>query len=215
MTNKQLASMIDHTLLRADATKEDIKKLCAEAIEYGFASVCVNPCYVKLASLLLVDTKVKTCTVVGYPLGANTTEVKVFETKRAIRDGAQEIDVVMNIGFGLDQYFDDIRKVIKAAKSMSVKVIIETSYLTNYGKRFLSFIFKSLGAAFVKTCTGFNGSVTVDDIERIREAVGPEMGIKASGGIKTREDAMKMIKAGATRIGTSSAIEIMKGNSHV
>ncbi|OEC00476.1 deoxyribose-phosphate aldolase [Lysinibacillus sphaericus] len=211
------ASMIDHTLLKADATKEQIEKLCAEAKEFGFASVCVNPTWVKYCSELLQDSNVLVCTVIGFPLGANTTAVKVFEAKDAIANGAQEVDMVINIGALKDQNFElvqaDIAAVVEAAKgSAIVKVIIETCLLTEEEKVKACELSVEAGADFVKTSTGFStGGATAEDIALMRKTVGPELGVKASGGVRSLEDMQKMVEAGATRIGASSGVAIMKG----
>jgi len=211
------ASMIDHTLLKAEATKEQIEKLCAEAKEFGFASVCVNPTWVKYCSELLQDSNVLVCTVIGFPLGANTTAVKVFEAKDAIANGAQEVDMVINIGALKDQNFElvqaDIAAVVEAAKgSAIVKVIIETCLLTEEEKVKACELSVEAGADFVKTSTGFStGGATAEDIALMRKTVGPELGVKASGGVRSLEDMQKMVEAGATRIGASSGVAIMKG----
>lgn len=211
------ASMIDHTLLKAEATKEQIEKLCAEAKEVGFASVCVNPTWVKYCSELLQDSNVLVCTVIGFPLGANTTAVKVFEAKDAIANGAQEVDMVINIGALKDQNFElvqaDIAAVVEAAKgSAIVKVIIETCLLTEEEKVKACELSVAAGADFVKTSTGFStGGATAEDIALMRKTVGPELGVKASGGVRSLEDMQKMVEAGATRIGASSGVAIMKG----
>ncbi len=211
------ASMIDHTLLKAEATKEQIEKLCAEAKEFGFASVCVNPTWVKYCSELLQDSNVLVCTVIGFPLGANTTAVKVFEAKDAIANGAQEVDMVINIGALKDQNFElvqsDIAAVVEAAKgSAIVKVIIETCLLNEEEKVKACELSVAAGADFVKTSTGFStGGATAEDIALMRKTVGPELGVKASGGVRSLEDMQKMVEAGATRIGASSGVAIVKG----
>lgn len=211
------ASMIDHTLLKAEATKEQIEKLCAEAKEFGFASVCVNPTWVKYCSELLQNSNVLVCTVIGFPLGANTTAVKVFEAKDAIANGAQEVDMVINIGALKDQNFElvqsDIAAVVEAAKgSAIVKVIIETCLLTEEEKVKACELSVAAGANFVKTSTGFStGGATAEDIALMRKTVGPELGVKASGGVRSLEDMQKMVEAGATRIGASSGVAIVKG----
>ncbi|TKI70069.1 deoxyribose-phosphate aldolase [Lysinibacillus mangiferihumi] len=211
------ASMIDHTLLKAEATKEQIEKLCAEAKEFGFASVCVNPTWVKYCSELLQDSNVLVCTVIGFPLGANTTAVKVFEAKDAIANGAQEVDMVINIGALKDQNFElvqsDIAAVVEAAKgSAIVKVIIETCLLTEEEKVKACELSVAAGADFVKTSTGFStGGATAEDIALMRKTVGPELGVKASGGVRSLEDMQKMVEVGATRIGASSGVAIVKG----
>ena len=204
-------SYIDHTLLKADANKEQILSLIDEAKKYEFASVCVNPTWVKTASELLKDSSVKVCTVIGFPLGASTSAVKAFEAKDAIANGADEIDMVINIG-ALKLVEDDIKAVVEASGSKLVKVIIETCLLTDEEKVEACQLAKLAGADFVKTSTGFStGGATIEDIELMREAVGPIMGVKASGGARTLEAAKAFIKAGATRIGTSSGVAIMKG----
>ena len=204
-------SYIDHTLLKADANKEQILSLIDEAKKYEFASVCVNPTWVKTAAELLKDSSVKVCTVIGFPLGASTSAVKAFEA-----NGADEIDMVINIGAlksrNLKLVEDDIKAVVEASGSKLVKVIIETCLLTDEEKVEACQLAKLAGADFVKTSTGFStGGATIEDIELMREAVGPIMGVKASGGARTLEAALAFIKAGATRIGTSSGVAIMKG----
>ena len=215
--NQQYAAYIDHTLLKADATKEEIIKLSEEAKTYSFASVCVNPTWVKTASELLKGTTVKVCTVIGFPLGASTSAVKAFETKDAIENGAGEIDMVINIGAlksGDDELVkNDITAVVDAAKGKAiVKVIIETSLLTDQEKRKACELSLAAGADFVKTSTGFStGGATVEDVKLMRGVVGPELGVKASGGVRSFEDMKNMIDAGATRIGASSGVKIMQG----
>ncbi|MFJ5765934.1 deoxyribose-phosphate aldolase [Lysinibacillus sp. NPDC093210] len=211
------ASMIDHTLLKAEATKEQIEKLCAEAKEFSFASVCVNPTWVKYCSELLQNSDVLVCTVIGFPLGANTPAVKAFEAKDAIANGAQEVDMVINIGALKAQNFEqvqaDISAVVEAAKgSALVKVIIETCLLTEEEKVKACELSVAAGADYVKTSTGFStGGATAEDIALMRKTVGPELGVKASGGVRSLEDMQKMVEAGATRIGASSGVAIMKG----
>jgi deoxyribose-phosphate aldolase len=215
---KKIARFIDHTLLKPDATPEAIKKLCAEAIKYNFASVCVNPTNVAQASELLRGSNVKVCTVVGFPLGATTTTTKVIETRDAIANGAEEIDMVINVGAlksGKDNLvLDDIKAVVDAAKGKAiVKVILETALLSKEEKVKACLLAKMAGADFVKTSTGFGpGGATVEDIKIMRATVGPEMGVKASGGIRNIETALAMIKAGATRIGASASVAIVKGS---
>ncbi|WP_407691373.1 deoxyribose-phosphate aldolase [Robertmurraya mangrovi] len=215
MTN--IAGMIDHTLLKPEARKEQVELLCAEAKEYTFASVCVNPTWVRYASELLSGTEVKVCTVIGFPLGATTSETKAFETKNAIENGATEVDMVINIGALKDGNNDlvenDIRAVVEAAKGKALtKVIIETSLLTEEEKVRACELSVKAGADFVKTSTGFStGGATYEDIALMRKTVGPDIGVKASGGVRSAEDAGKMIEAGATRIGASSGIAIVKG----
>ncbi|MEK3991247.1 deoxyribose-phosphate aldolase [Robertmurraya sp. FSL R5-0851] len=214
---KEIAKMIDHTLLKAEATKDQIEQLCAEAKEYQFASVCVNPTWVAYASELLKGTGVDVCTVIGFPLGANTPETKAFETTNAIENGATEVDMVINIGAlknGDDSLVEkDIQAVVNAAKGKALtKVIIETSLLTEEEKVRACKLAVSAGTDFVKTSTGFStGGATVDDIALMRKTVGPTIGVKASGGVRSAEDAKNMIDAGATRIGASSGIAIVKG----
>lgn len=217
MTTK-LTDLIDHTLLKADATKAQVEKIIEEAKEYKFASVCLNPTWVKFAAEGLKDTpEVKVCTVIGFPLGANTSEVKAFETKNAIENGADEIDMVINIGAMKDGDYDyvesDIKAVVEAAKGKAlVKVILETCLLTKEEIAKASELSVSAGANFVKTSTGFStGGATVEDIALMRKTVGPEIGVKASGGVRSLEDAKAMVEAGATRIGASSGVSIAKG----
>jgi len=214
---QNLARFIDHTLLKADATKEQILTIVKEAKEYNFASVCVNPTWVKLAAAELKDTPVDVCTVIGFPLGSTTSEVKAFETKNAIENGATEVDMVINIGALKDRDFnlveEDIKAVVNAAKGKALtKVIIETSLLTNEEKVKACELAVSAGADFVKTSTGFStGGATVEDIALMRKTVGPDIGVKASGGVRSLADTEAMIKAGATRIGASSGKEIING----
>ena len=210
------AAMIDHTLLKADATRDQIKKLCAEAKKYVFASVCVNPTWVKYSAELLAGTEVKVCTVIGFPLGASTSAVKAFETKDAIANGATEIDMVINIGAlkngEYDVVRDDIKAVVDAANGTLVKVIIETCLLTDEEKVKACELSVEAGADFVKTSTGFStGGATAEDIALMRKTVGPDLGVKASGGVRNLEDMKKMIENGATRIGASSGVAIMEG----
>jgi len=214
----QLASMIDHTLLKPEATPDQIAQLCFEARKYGFASVCVNPGHVKLCADLLRGSEVKVCTVIGFPLGATSPETKVYETETALRDGATEIDMVINIGAlkGADYTWvaRDIRGVVEIAHAAGaiVKVIIETSLLSDEEKVKASLLAKEAGADFVKTSTGFaGGGATAQDVALIRRVVGPEMGIKAAGGVRTFEDAKSMVAAGATRLGASAGVKIVQG----
>jgi deoxyribose-phosphate aldolase len=213
-----LAAYIDHTLLKPDATIEQVKQLCAEAKEFNFASVCVNPFHIKLCAELLKGTPVKVCSVVGFPLGATPTAVKVFETKEVVRDGAQEVDMVINIGAlksrELEVVAEDIASVVNAAHfgGAIVKVIIETALLTDEEKVIACLLSKEAGADFVKTSTGFAKSgATVEDVQLMRRVVGPAIGVKAAGGIRTREDATAMVKSGATRLGASAGVKIVKG----
>jgi len=210
------AAMIDHTLLKAEATRDQIKKLCEEAKQYGFASVCVNPTWVKYAAELLEGAESVVCTVIGFPLGANTSAVKAFETKDAIANGASEIDMVINIGAMKNGEFDlvreDIKAVVDAANGTLVKVIIETSLLTDEEKVKACELAALAGADFVKTSTGFStGGATAEDIALMRKTVGPEIGVKASGGVRSLEDMKLMVENGATRIGASSGVAIMNG----
>lgn len=217
MDKKELARMIDHTLLKPETTKDMVDKLCDEAKEYQFASVCVNPYWVSFSHSKLKDSNVKVCTVIGFPLGATTKEVKAFETKKSIEAGATEIDMVINIGALKAKQYDeveaDIKAVVDEAKGKAlVKVILETGLLTDEEKVKACELCKSTGADFVKTSTGFgNGGATYEDIKLMRETVGPEMGVKASGGVRDLDGAMKMIEAGATRIGASSGVSIVNG----
>jgi deoxyribose-phosphate aldolase len=218
--NMDLAKTIDHTLLKPDATQDQIAQLCFEARKYGFASVCVNPTWVELCAKLLEGSSVRVCSVIGFPLGATMPEVKAFETQDAIDHGASEIDMVINIGAlkarDLDLVARDIRGVVTTAHAGNaiVKVIIEAVLLSDEEKTIACLLAKEAGADFVKTSTGFaSGGATVHDVELMRKAVGPEMGVKAAGGVRTYEDAEKMIKAGATRIGASAGIKIMQGPS--
>ncbi|MFD2213904.1 deoxyribose-phosphate aldolase [Metabacillus endolithicus] len=213
----KIAKMIDHTALKADTTKETVEKLCQEAIEFQFASVCVNPTWVETAAQLLKDSEVKVCTVIGFPLGANTPETKGFETKDAILKGATEVDMVINIGALKDKNDElvkrDIEAVVEAAKGKALtKVIIETSLLTEEEKVRACELAVKAGADFVKTSTGFStGGATVEDIALMRKTVGPDIGVKASGGVRDTEGAEALIAAGATRIGASSGVAIVKG----
>ena len=208
--------LIDHTALKPNTNKESILKLIAEAKTYDFASVCVNPCWVALAHQELKNTDVKVCTVIGFPLGANTTEVKVFETKDAIEKGTQEIDMVINIAMLKDKEYDyvenEIHQIVEAAKDKAiVKVIIETCLLTDEEKIKACELSQKAGADFVKTSTGFStGGATVHDIALMRKTVGAEMGVKASGGVHTHEEALAMVEAGATRIGASAGVKLLK-----
>jgi deoxyribose-phosphate aldolase len=212
-----IARIIDHTLLRPEATAADIRNVCQEAIKYNFASVCVNPYWVPLVASELAGSEVKVCTVVGFPLGANATAIKVGETENAIRAGAQEIDMVVNIGElrggNYDAVKQDIQAVVNAAHQggAMVKVILETALLDDNQKTVASTLAKLAGAEFVKTSTGFAAhGATVHDVELMRKAVGAEMGVKASGGIRTLEDLQKMVAAGATRIGASASVKIVE-----
>jgi deoxyribose-phosphate aldolase len=212
-----IARLIDHTVLRADATEADVQRACEEALQYGFASVCVNPYWVPLVASRLRGSAVKVCTVIGFPLGASATAVKAAETEDAVRAGAKEIDMVLNIGElrgGNPQAVQkDIEAVVAAAHKGGaiVKVILETALLNDDNKRIGCALAKRAGAEFVKTSTGFStAGATVSDVALMREAVGPEMGVKASGGVRTLEDFKSMIDAGATRIGASSGVKIVE-----
>lgn len=217
VVSMEISGLIDHTLLKADATKEQIKGLCEEAKKYQFASVCVNPTWVKYASELLQDSEVKVCTVIGFPLGANTPEVKAFEAKNAIENGAQEVDMVINIGALKDKNDElverDIRTVTEVATGKALtKVIIETSLLTEEEKIRACKLAVKAGTDFVKTSTGFStGGATIEDVALMRKTVGPNIGVKASGGVRNTADAKAVIEAGATRIGASAGIAIVKG----
>ncbi|TKZ36394.1 deoxyribose-phosphate aldolase [Brachyspira catarrhinii] len=207
--------LIDHTILKPEASIDDIRRLCIEAKEYNFYSVCVNSAYVNVAYNFLLHSDVKVCSVVGFPLGAMIKEAKAYEAKFAVDSGAEEIDMVINIGLlksgKIDLFERDIKKVREACKASVLKVIIETCLLDDKEKILACKIAKEYGADFVKTSTGFStGGATEHDIELMRKTVGDKMGVKASGGIKTYEDAIKMINAGANRLGTSSGIAIMK-----
>lgn len=223
MNNAELAKMIDHTILKANATQSDIEKLCEEAKKYNFASVCVNPYWVPLASDLLKNSTVKVCTVIGFPLGATSSESKASETEIAILQGADEVDMVINVGAIKNNQTDivekDILAVVNSArktgkaqnKNITVKVILETCYLTKDEIKNACLCAKNAGADFVKTSTGFGtGGATVEDVKLMKETVGSSMEVKASGGIRDYETAIKMTEAGATRLGTSSGIAIVE-----
>ncbi len=209
--------MIDHTILKPEATEAAVQKIIDEAKEYNFFSVCINPCWVAFASEQLADTDVAVCTVIGFPLGANTPEVKAYEAADAIKNGANEVDMVINIGALKSQQYDhvrqDIQGIVDAAKGKAlVKVIIETALLTDEEKVKACELAKEAGADFVKTSTGFStGGAKVADIRLMRETVGPDMGVKASGGVHNAEEALAMIEAGATRIGASTGVAIVSG----
>jgi len=209
-----LASLIDHTNLSPDAVRDDIKLLCNEAIQYDFASVCVNPVYVSYAKSILKDKNPKVCSVVGFPLGADTQEMKYAEARFLIFHGADEIDMVMNIAFLKERKVEnikhEIKKVIEAADGNCVKVIIEASLLGKDEKILAGSLIKECGANFVKTSTGFSsGGATIEDVRLIKKVVGDRVGVKASGGIKTKKEALAFIEAGANRIGTSRGVEIV------
>ena len=212
-----VAALIDHTLLRPEATASEIRKVCAEARQYGFAAVCVNPYWAPLAAAEIAGSQVKACTVIGFPLGAHATAIKVAETVEAVRAGAREIDMVLNVGelCGGNQegVLRDIRAVVEAAHrgGAIVKAILETALLTDEQKIAACGLAKEAGAEFVKTSTGFGpAGATAEDVALMRRAVGPSMGVKASGGIRTFLDLQKMLAAGATRIGSSSSVRIIE-----
>ena len=212
-----LASVIDHTLLKPDATREEVDQLCREAAQFCFASVCVNPNWVALCREILRDSGVKVCTVIGFPLGAHLPDVKAYEAKRAVEQGAEEVDMVLNVGALKSRDYalveQDIHGVVQASgRGTVVKVILETSLLTRDEKVMGCTLAKAAGADFVKTSTGFGGGgATVEDVQLMRETVGPEMGVKASGGVRTRGDVEKMVAAGASRIGASAGVKIVRG----
>ena len=209
-----LSSLIDHTNLRPDALHSDIEILCKEAVQYKFASVCINPVYVSYAKSILKDENPKVCSVVGFPLGADSEEMKYAEARFLIFQGVDEIDMVMNTAFLKERKTDlvknEIKKVVEAADGNCVKVIIETSLLNQDEKALACNIVMESGAAFVKTSTGFSSpGATLEDVRLIKKVVGDRVGIKASGGIKTKNEALKLIEAGSTRIGTSRGVEII------
>jgi deoxyribose-phosphate aldolase len=215
-----IAALIDHTILKPEATRGDVLKVCREARQYGFASVCVNPYWVPLVKAELAGSPVKVCSVVGFPLGASSTEAKVCETAAALRSGAQEIDMVINVGAlrsgDTDAVKNDIQSVVRVAHGAGaiVKVILETALLDDAQKTVASQLAKSAGADFVKTSTGFSTSgATVHDVALMRAAVGPNIGIKASGGIRTLQDVQAMTAAGATRIGASASVKIVEATA--
>lgn len=210
---KQLVAAIDHTILKSDATRQEIERLCAEAKEYQFAAVCINPWHVAQAARLLKGTTVNVAVVVGFPLGANTVGVKIFEAGEAIQNGATEIDLVINVAAlkeGMERYVaDEISRIRFVSANTLLKVILETGLLTNEQKRLAARIAAEAGADMVKTSTGFFGGATEEDVLLLKEEV-PHLGIKASGGIRTAEFALRLLSAGATRLGTSSAVDILK-----
>ncbi|MBV8758135.1 MAG: deoxyribose-phosphate aldolase [Deltaproteobacteria bacterium] len=213
-----LAKLIDHTLLKAEATREEVVKLCEEARKYKFASVCVNTTWVPLCKAMLAGSGVMVCTVVGFPLGAMSPTAKAYEAREAVRQGAKEIDMVINIGAlkskDYETVFEDICRVVKSSAPAGVKVILETSALNTEEKIIGCTLSKLAGAAFVKTSTGFGkGGATVEDIQLMRSIVGGELGVKASGGVRTVEDAIKMAQAGANRIGASASVAIVTGKT--
>lgn len=218
MDLKELARYIDHTLLRPEAREEDIRRLCAEALHYGFFAVCVNPAYVPLAVETLKGSSVKVCTVVGFPLGANSTVTKVIEARQAAREGAEEFDLVLNLGALKDRRLsylrEELRAVREAVKEICpqgvLKIILETSLLTREEKLIGCELALEVGAEFVKTSTGFGpGGATVEDVKLLRQVVGDRAGVKAAGGIRALKDLISMLEAGADRIGTSSAVKIV------
>lgn len=216
MHDQKLAGMIDHTILKPEATKEDVKKVCDEAKKYSFATVCVRPENVSFVAEQLKGTSVLPISVIDFPKGLGTTDEKIKEAKKAVCDGAKEIDMVLHVpALKKKDYFyvlRDIQGVVEASRPYPVKVILETGALTREEKIISSALSKAAGAAFVKTSTGFGpGGATAEDIALMRSVVGPEMGVKASGGIRTREDALKMVAAGASRIGASASIAIVTG----
>ncbi len=211
-----LVKYIDHTILAPNATEEQVEKIISEALEYGFASVCINPYWVKKVAQGLADSDVKVCTVIGFPLGANKTSIKVSEAKEAIADGSDELDMVINIGELKAKHYDVVKADIKAvvdvchAESKLVKVIIEACLLTDEEKIKACELSKEAGADYVKTSTGFStGGATVADIELMRKTVGPDIGVKASGGIHSKEEALALIEAGASRLGASAGVKIV------
>ena len=218
--DSSVAALIDHTLLKPEATESDVRKVCTEARQYGFFSVCVNPYWVRLVAKELAGCATKVCAVVGFPLGANTMEMKAAEAAAAIRDGAREIDMVLNVGElrggNADAVQADIRAVVEAAHASGaiVKVILETALLTDPQKVAACELAKAAGAGFVKTSTGFGpGGATVEDVALMRRTVGPQMGVKASGGVRTLEDLQKMVAAGASRVGASASVKIVEATA--
>ncbi|MGC9345775.1 MAG: deoxyribose-phosphate aldolase [Candidatus Bathyarchaeales archaeon] len=211
--------MIDSTIVKATATKSEIEKLCKEAVQYGFGCVCVNPVYVKLAATLLKGSNVKVCSTIAFPFGATLPEIKALEAVKAVENGAEELDMVINLGALKSGDYEAVKRDIAAvvnikylSKELIVKVIIETAYLTNEEKIIACRLAKEAGADFVKTSTGFFGKgATVEDVRLMRQTVGKDVGVKAAGGIRTYADAIAMIEAGANRIGTSAAVAIIKG----
>lgn len=206
--------LIDHTVLKADAKREDIDRICEEAMQYHFASVCVNPTWVSYCAQKLKDSEVNVCTVIGFPLGANTSKVKAFEAQDAIENGADEVDMVINIGAlkdnDDDKVYEDIKAVVDASKGTLVKVIIETCLLTENEKVRACLAAKKANAQYVKTSTGFStGGATVEDVRLMKQTVGEDMLVKASGGVRTKEDMVAVVEAGASRIGTSSGCKLV------
>jgi len=217
-TSSDIAGYIDHTLLKADATHAELKKLCEEACQYNFATVCVNSSNIPAAVRLLAGCQTVPIAVIGFPLGAGLTNTKAYEAREAVRQGAKEIDMVINIGALKSRDYqlveDDIRAVVDASRPAPVKVILETSQLTRDEKVISCALSKAAGAAFVKTSTGFGGGgATAEDVALMRAVVGPDMGVKASGGVRNQEDALKMLAAGADRIGASASVAIVTGKT--
>ncbi|MBS2027714.1 MAG: deoxyribose-phosphate aldolase [Deltaproteobacteria bacterium] len=217
-TSSDIAGYIDHTLLKADATHAELKKLCEEACQYNFATVCVNSANIPAAVRLLAGCQTVPIAVIGFPLGAGLTNTKAYEAREAVRQGAKEIDMVINIGALKSRDYqlveDDIRAVVDASRPAPVKVILETSQLTRDEKVIACALSKAAGAAFVKTSTGFGGGgATAEDVALMRAVVGPDMGVKASGGVRNQEDALKMLAAGADRIGASASVAIVTGKT--
>lgn len=215
ITKQQLAGMIDHSLLRPNATLEELKKVCQEAVEYGFKAVCINPIFVADAASLLRGKDVLVCSVVGFPFGTHSSEIKAKETAEVIERGAREVDMVIQVGALKDKrnqdVVKDIRAVVDAARGCPVKVILETCYLTEEEKVRACRLVMEAGAAFVKTSTGFaSGGATIEDLKLMRKTVGKDLGVKAAGGIRTLQDALKMIEAGANRLGTSGSVAIIR-----
>jgi deoxyribose-phosphate aldolase len=218
-SRKELAKLIDSTLVKAMTTKSEIEKLCKEAIQYGFRCAVVNPVYVKFAAKLLEDSDVKVCSTVGFPFGVSLSEIKALEAVKAVEDGAEELDMVINLSALKSGDYEFVKRDIAAvvdvkhlSKEIIVKVIIETAYLTRDEKVIACKLVKEAGADFVKTSTGlFGGGATVEDVRLMRQTVGKDMGVKAAGGIRTYADAVAMIEAGANRLGTSAAVAIIKG----
>ncbi len=211
----KLAGMIDHTILKPEATEDDIRRVCEETVQYGFATACISACWVSFCASLELAKPFVICTIVGFPLGGDHTLAKAAQAAQAVKDGADELDMVMNVGFlksgKLDLVEEDIRTVVKAAGKIAVKVIIETCLLTDEEKVKACLIAQKAGAAFVKTSTGFNeAGANPEDVKLMRRVVGPDMGVKASGGIRTYEQAMELVEAGANRIGTSASVEIVR-----
>ena len=216
MNRKQLAKMMDHTILKATATPAQVEQICREALEIGAASVCINPCNIEQARRLLDGSGVRVCTVIGFPLGANTPEVKAFEAQDAIRRGAEEVDMVINVGALLagddETVYRDIKAVVDAAAGTLTKVIIETCYLSDDQKKTACELATRAGADFVKTSTGFGtGGATPHDVALMRGVVGSKLQVKASGGIRTYEDAAAVVEAGADRLGVSASLTILQG----